>query len=204
MAAHPGNPGSDTVHRALAERLACAAAGALAVKGFAEPVRAWRLLGLREAAELGDRPFVGRRSELQRFRALLEACQEVGHGQAVYVRGEAGIGKTRLVEEFQAAARRAGFVCHTGLVLDFGAGTGQDAIRSLVRSLLPPRGRRRGPGRQGVGMGRTPGAGLRFAPSKSAFSKSEPERSARRLLTVHLAGTHRCRRALRRGLREAS
>ena len=127
---------SDAVHRALAERLACAEAGALAVKGFAEPVRAWRLLGLREAAEPGDRPFVGRRSELQRFRALLAACPEVGHGQAVYVRGEAGIGKTRLVEEFQAAARRAGFVCHTGLVLDFGAGTGQDAIRSLVRSLL--------------------------------------------------------------------
>jgi class 3 adenylate cyclase/tetratricopeptide (TPR) repeat protein len=127
---------SDAVHRALAERLACAEAGALVVKGFAEPVRAWRLLGLREAAEPGDRPFVGRHSELQRFRALLAACQDVGHGQAIYVRGEAGIGKTRLVEEFQAAARRAGFVCHTGLVLDFGAGTGQDAIRSLVRSLL--------------------------------------------------------------------
>ena len=97
---------------------------------------AWRLLGLRESADPGDRPFVGRHSELQRFRALLAACQEVRRGQAVYVRGEAGIGKTRLVEEFQAAARRAGFVCHTGLVLDFGAGTGQDAIRSLVRSLL--------------------------------------------------------------------
>ena len=127
---------SDAVHRVLAERLACAEARALAVKGFAEPVRAWRLLGLREAAEPGHRPFVGRRSELQRFRKLLAACPEVGHGQAVYVRGEAGIGKTRLVEEFQVAARRAGFACHTGLVLDFGVGTGQDAIRSLVRSLL--------------------------------------------------------------------
>ena len=127
---------SDAVHLALAERLACVEARALAVKGFTEPVRAWRLLGLRETAEPGHRPFVGRRSELQRFRALLAACSEVGHGQAVYVRGEAGIGKTRLIEEFQAAARRAGFVCHTGLVLDFGAGTGQDAIRSLVRSLL--------------------------------------------------------------------
>ena len=68
---------SDAVHRALAERLACSEAGALAVKGFAEPVRAWRLLGLREAAEPGHRPFVGRHSELQRFRALLAACQEV-------------------------------------------------------------------------------------------------------------------------------
>ena len=64
---------SDAVHRALAERLACAEAGALAVKGFAEPVRAWRLLGLREATEPGDRLFVGRRSELQRFGAILAA-----------------------------------------------------------------------------------------------------------------------------------
>ena len=34
------------------------------------------------------------------------------------------------------AAREAGFACHTGLVLDFGTGTGRDAIRALVRSLL--------------------------------------------------------------------
>jgi tetratricopeptide (TPR) repeat protein len=66
----------------------------------------------------------------------LAACRETGRGQAIYIRGEGGIGKTRLVEEFQRAAREAGFACHTGLVLDFGAGTGRDAIRALVRSLL--------------------------------------------------------------------
>ena len=59
-----------------------------------------------------------------------------GRGQAIYFRGEAGIGKTRLLEEFQAAGQRAGFACHAGLVLDFGMGTGKDAIRSLVRSVL--------------------------------------------------------------------
>ena len=57
-------------------------------------------------------------------------------GQAIYVRGEAGIGKTRLVEEFQRRAEAAGFACHTGLVLDFGSGTGWDAIHAVVRSLL--------------------------------------------------------------------
>jgi hypothetical protein len=40
------------------------------------------------------------------------------------MRGEAGIGKTRVVEEFQALAENAGFACHVGLVLDFGAGIG--------------------------------------------------------------------------------
>ena len=57
-------------------------------------------------------------------------------GQAVVVRGEAGIGKTRVVEEFQARTEAARFACHHALVLDFGAGIGQDAIRTLVRSLL--------------------------------------------------------------------
>jgi class 3 adenylate cyclase/tetratricopeptide (TPR) repeat protein len=126
---------SDGVRRALAERLDCLDAGALEVKGFAEPMRAWRLRGLR-AAVSDQRPLVGRRNELHHCLAMLAACREAGCGQALYLRGEAGIGKTRLVQEFRLAAREAGFACHTGLVLDFGTGTGRDAIRALVRDLL--------------------------------------------------------------------
>ena len=118
----------------LADRLDCVETDALAVKGFAEPVRTWRLRGLRRAPAGERPPFVGRGNELRQFMAPLAACGETGRGQAIYIRGDAGIGKTRLVEEFQRAARQAGFACHTGLVLDFGAG--RDAIRALVRSLL--------------------------------------------------------------------
>jgi class 3 adenylate cyclase/tetratricopeptide (TPR) repeat protein len=126
---------SEAVCRMLPPRFVCREAGTLTVKGLAEPVRAWHLVGLGEAA--GERPpFVGRRAELAQFRGVLDACREMGTGQAVVVRGEAGIGKTRVVEEFQALAESVGFACHVGLVLDFGAGIGQDAIRALVRSLL--------------------------------------------------------------------
>ena len=52
------------------------------------------------------------------------------------MRGQAGIGKSRLIAEFEAEARDAGFALRKSLVLDFGVGKGQDAIRSLVRSLL--------------------------------------------------------------------
>jgi class 3 adenylate cyclase/tetratricopeptide (TPR) repeat protein len=127
---------SEKVRRALAERLDCVEADALAVKGFAEPVRAWRLRGLWPTPAGERPPFVGRQSELRQFMAALAACRETGRGQAISIRGEAGIGKTRLVEESQHAAREAGFACHTGLALDFGAGAGRDAIRALVRSLL--------------------------------------------------------------------
>ena len=64
------------------------------------------------------------------------------------MRGEAGIGKTRLVEQMRSFASR-GFRTHRSLVLDFGVGRGQDPIRSLLQSLLdlspvsPPEERRK-------------------------------------------------------------
>ncbi len=126
---------SDGVRHMLRPGFSFDQAGSLAVKGLAEPVTAWRLIGLVEVAR-EDRPFVGRRVELAGFRDALIACRTSRAGQTVVVRGEAGIGKTRLIEEFQAQAAAEGFACHTGLVLDFGAGTGQDAIRALMRSLF--------------------------------------------------------------------
>jgi class 3 adenylate cyclase/tetratricopeptide (TPR) repeat protein len=127
---------SDAVRRLLEDRLQCIDVGTVAVKGLRDPVRAFRLIGLDERQAGRERPFVGRRVEVQQFERMLRACLKSGTGQATYVRGEAGIGKTRLVEEFQHGASAAGFACHTGLVLDFGAGAGRDAIRALVRSLL--------------------------------------------------------------------
>ncbi|TDY27071.1 SAM (Sterile alpha motif) domain-containing protein [Paraburkholderia sp. BL6665CI2N2] len=125
---------SETLWRPLADRIACEARGALAVKGFAEPVPVWRLTGLRRPS--ASRPLFGRRDELRHFRAILESCRETRRGRVVRLRGEPGIGKTRLVEEFQREANGLGFVCHTAFVLDFGSRAGRDAIRSLMRGLL--------------------------------------------------------------------
>ncbi|MBV8091181.1 MAG: AAA family ATPase, partial [Alphaproteobacteria bacterium] len=94
---------SDDTRRVLAERFDCADAGTLSIKGFAEPVRAWQLRGLRQTTR-EQRPFVGRRGELRLLQTALATCRETGRGQAVYVRGEAGIGKTRLIEEVERAA----------------------------------------------------------------------------------------------------
>jgi class 3 adenylate cyclase len=127
---------SDAVRQALAERLECDEVGALEVKGIAEPVRAWRLHGLHAPTRLASRALVGREGELRQLNAALAACHGSGRGQALYVRGEAGIGKTRLVEELVRLAVERGFACHIGLVLDFGVGTGRDAIQLLVRSML--------------------------------------------------------------------
>ncbi|SAK84182.1 adenylate/guanylate cyclase [Caballeronia temeraria] len=124
----------DAVQRHLADRLDCVERGALAVKGFAAPVSAWCIAGLRRSPL--RRPIVGRREELRVFRDALQSCRASGRGRTILLRGEAGIGKTRLLEELEREARDAGFVCHDGLVLDFGATTGRGAIQSLVRGLL--------------------------------------------------------------------
>jgi len=126
---------SEEVRRVLADRLECVEVEPLTLKGIAAPVRALRAIALREATPR-ERPFVGREAERRQLDGVLRACLDHGRGQAVHIRGEAGIGKTRLLEELQRQAAGAGFACHKGLVLDFGASAGQDAIGSLLRSLL--------------------------------------------------------------------
>ncbi len=128
---------SDAVYEAAGGLLEASSVGGLEIKGFAKPVSAWRVLGLRAKASPPRRgPFVGRQAELRELDGLLRACRDGRRGQTVLVRGEAGIGKTRLIEELGRRAADAGFACHHALVLDFGAGAGHDAIASLVRSLL--------------------------------------------------------------------
>ena len=116
--------------------------GRHAFKGFAEPIQAWEVVRAKtdesrsEALRWTHGPMVGRRLELEQLRTVLSACKVDGRGRTAYVRGEAGIGKTRLLEALLAAAREQGFACHTGLVLDFGTGVGRDAIGTLARDLL--------------------------------------------------------------------
>jgi hypothetical protein len=113
---------------------------AVTVKGISEPVAVHQLRNILSAADSSMRstrhPFVGRKVELAQFRSLLDSCMESGHGQTVYVRGEAGIGKSRLVEEITIIAQGCDLQSHKVLVLDFGAGKGQEAIPALIRSLL--------------------------------------------------------------------
>ena len=66
------------------------------------------------------RALVGRALELRQIEGLLDACQTARTGHVLLVRGEAGIGKSRLVQELLQRARTRGYACHRALVLDFG------------------------------------------------------------------------------------
>lgn len=132
---------SDSVHRALGDGVMSDAVGAMRFKGIDSPVQVWRLRGLPFEPVMASRSvFVGRKAELEQFKGVARTCLEQRAGHVVYVRGEAGIGKTRLVDEMRCFVETLGFGGHRGLVLDFGVGKGQDPIRTIVGSLLglPP------------------------------------------------------------------
>src|SRR5437867_1771950 len=80
--------------------------GPVRVKGLSEPVEVYELSGigpartrLQVSARRGLTRFVGRDTEIEVLRQSLEHAG-AGHGQAVAIVGEAGVGKSRLVREF--------------------------------------------------------------------------------------------------------
>ena len=84
--------------------------GASDLKGFAEPVAAWRVLSARDvesrfaATRTGSSaPLVGRQEEMGLLLRAWEGSSH-GRGQVVLIQGEAGVGKSRLVEGLREAA----------------------------------------------------------------------------------------------------
>ena len=109
---------------------------AVEVKGKERPLVPWTVLKERTVPKAGSRPLVGRDEEMQQFAALVQNCLQRQRGRVIFVRGDPGMGKTRLVAEFLHLAREQGLNCHSSSMLDFGARTGHDAIRRLAQSLL--------------------------------------------------------------------
>jgi class 3 adenylate cyclase len=128
---------SDEVCHSVADIFSIEDIGQQAIKGVAKPVRVWKVT--RVTAENNHRrrlPLIGRQRELKQFEGILETFDKTGTGQVIHLCGEAGIGKSRLVEEFSTKAMKNSFVCHSTLLLNFGVGKQRDGIRCLVNSLL--------------------------------------------------------------------
>ena len=128
---------SDEAKRDALEIFELADMGSITVKGISSPVKAWKVLGL--ATEDNRRevsPLFGRQRETRQFESILDTSQDTEAGQTVYIRGEPGIGKTRLVKEFVNQATLKGFICHSTIVLDFGTGKQRDGTSSLIDSLV--------------------------------------------------------------------
>jgi DNA-binding SARP family transcriptional activator/tetratricopeptide (TPR) repeat protein len=151
----------EEAHRRLIERLDAAGdrAGAMrAYRALAERLR--RELGVapsRQSRELVERlravtpvhpitgvapampgslPLVGRERELGELEETWQAVA-AGTGAVAVIRGEAGIGKTRLAGELAARARTAGGMTALCAALDLGGTAPLSLWAELLRELLP-------------------------------------------------------------------
>jgi class 3 adenylate cyclase/tetratricopeptide (TPR) repeat protein len=126
-------PGSilvaEPTHRAIAGYFDTLDLGEVEVKGHA-PVRVFEVLRARGrrsrlavAAERGLTPLVGRARELEVLRERF-ADVKAGRGQVVYVVGDAGIGKSRLLLELRRELADAGesFTWLEGQCISYGQG----------------------------------------------------------------------------------
>ena len=98
---------AENTHRAVQDFFECEPLGALTVKGKAQPVKIYHAIRERPprtrfevATTRGLAPLAGREPELDTLVRYLSRAQE-GGGQVVFVSGDAGIGKSRLLLEFR-------------------------------------------------------------------------------------------------------
>jgi len=104
------------------------------VRGKARPLAAFRIVGARAAA--ARRPIIGREDEVDQMLRAARGCLERRRARLIVLRGEPGIGKSRLLEELSEQCAALGFANATASVLDFGPARGRAALRALVESML--------------------------------------------------------------------
>ena len=115
------------------------ALGPFPVKGLAEPVEVFELVGastirrrLQASAARGLTRFVGRQQELAALQQALERAG-AGHGQVVALVGEAGVGKSRLVYECVQAHQTPGWLVLESASVSYGKATPYFPVIDLLK-----------------------------------------------------------------------
>ena len=88
------------------------------------------------AASPASPALLGRERELSELERTWEAVR-AGSGAAAVIRGEAGIGKTRLAGELRSRARASGGLTAASAALDLGGAAPLSLWAELIRELLP-------------------------------------------------------------------
>lgn len=107
----------------------------LELKGKSEPVPAYRLIGVRENAERPrqlDAPLIGREAELAALQSALADAAADRACRLVTVVGEAGVGKTRLIDEFLRSLEGRAAITR-GRCLPYGEGITYWPLAEAVR-----------------------------------------------------------------------
>jgi class 3 adenylate cyclase len=128
-------------HRSVREAFQWETRTPLKLKGKAEPVHVFRLLGPKTQAGCGlvepayALPMVGRQVELARIDEKIRAVLQ-GQGQVLRISAEAGMGKSRLVAEALRLANQTELSSYGGQCQSFGANTSYLVWWSIWRGLF--------------------------------------------------------------------
>jgi class 3 adenylate cyclase/tetratricopeptide (TPR) repeat protein len=114
----------------------------LELKGKSEPVPAWRATGLiaehavRRPSPRREAPLVGRDYEIGALESLYERVVRESRPHLVTLIGEAGVGKSRLLREFErrVAAHDPPATLRTGRCLPYGSGILYWALGEVIRA----------------------------------------------------------------------
>ncbi|MGO4258485.1 adenylate/guanylate cyclase domain-containing protein, partial [Marmoricola sp. RAF53] len=144
--ANPGEVWVDETTRSFTSAaIAFADAGSHAMKGKAEPVPLW-VAGAVVAGAGGDRlrddglqgRLVGRDRELRMVKEVFHRAEEMLRPGLLVVDGEAGVGKSRLGQEFYKYVDgfQSSVLWHRGRCLSYGEGVAYYALAEAVRARL--------------------------------------------------------------------
>jgi class 3 adenylate cyclase len=125
-------------HAATRTAIAYATAAPVIAKGKAEPIEVW--LALRAAAPAGERALsaaalVGRERELELLGRLWDQVCEERRPHLVTVIGPAGIGKSRLAEEFARSVESQGGLPLRGRSIPYGESSAYGAFAQHVKQV---------------------------------------------------------------------
>jgi class 3 adenylate cyclase/tetratricopeptide (TPR) repeat protein len=115
------------------------ALGPVPVKGLADALEVYEVTGagpartrLQASARRGLTRFVGRDAELEQLRRSQQLAGD-GHGQVVAIVGEAGVGKSRLVDEFTHSHRLQRWLVLESASVSYGKATSYLPVIDLLK-----------------------------------------------------------------------
>jgi predicted ATPase/class 3 adenylate cyclase len=113
----------------------------LSLKGKSEPVEGFTVEGVRtdrrtrRGSEAGSAPVLGRPEELRAIEAFCRGA-EPGAGSVLFITGEAGLGKTRLLNEAKRTSWPSGNMWLEGLCASYGKAIPYLPFRGILRGWL--------------------------------------------------------------------
>ena len=132
---------SNAIRRKVSPFFEIADRGEIAIKGKAEPVPVYSIVGRRAQPEpiRGIRglhsPLIGRDAERQSLRILAQNAQS-GRGSILSIIGEAGLGKSCLINELRSEVATAGWLCLESHCLSYRQNVSYSAFTEIVHGAL--------------------------------------------------------------------